>query len=671
MEKKGVYLVFIMVMAGWLTLGSQPADVDARSKVSAVTVYPDRAMVTRQWRHLFQPGLYTLNFSHLPVGLINRSVRVAGRGSAEAVILNVKVERDRLTAAFDQEMRDLEVEKGGMEEQILQLNDRLKALKKREHFLVSLSEKTIEAVSKSEKITHISLSEHEQNLDFLESQLNKVYKQQRQLEKEQQKLRGRADAIEAKINKSRQKGNKEEKKIMVDIEVKKGGNLQVEASYMMREASWTPTYDFRFTSTGRGASLRYGARVQQRTGEDWKNVRLTLSTARLMVYRSVPDLKPQYLNEPSGGTGIIRGLVQLVDGGPIPGVAVELSRHGRIWKRTVTDENGKFLFPAVPAGSYDLRCTLESFKPARLKNLLVYGNKITLPEIVMETGTIQQEIVISGSSPIIDVRKSDTSYIFDRRFRAPNVYGGGSGGGSYSGGSGSGKSKASYSLNDLAKKLGVEESFMKSQGISTTFSLKHRETVLSASRFQKVTIFMDRLNVELEHLAIPKLSDFAFLKARVTNSNRIPLLAGRVDLFYDGAFVNTAHIDFKNPGETFELPVGVDETIRLERKALEIKSRNKGLFKNRRERQLGYTIKVKSFKKHPTMLTVLDQIPVSKDKKVKVITTSIIPAAKKFDEEKDNGIRKWRLQLPPGVEKWIKVRYRVTSPKDHVIKEGD
>ncbi len=676
MEKNRFFLTSIILFLGWLSIPAQPVQVDTRSKVSAVTVYPDRAMVNRQWQQVFKPGVYSLNFSHLPVTLIDRSVRVSGKGGAEAVILNVKVERDTLTTAFKQEMRDLEQEKGRYQEQILRVQDRLKALGKREKFLLSLSEQTVEALSNAKQISQISLKEHQQNLDFLENQLNQVYQRQRQLKKQQRDFKEKVALIQGKFEKNQQKRRKAEKKIMVDIEVKKGGDLRLEVAYMLREASWKPTYDLRFNSTGKGASLTYGALVQQKTGEDWKNVRLTLSTARLMVYRSVPELKPQYFNGPNtGGIGMIRGLVELADGGPVPGVAVTLYRHGSSWKKTVSDENGRFVFIYVPAGSYNLRCDLESFKSGQIKNLLVYGNKITLPKITMETGTIQQEIVVSGEAPVIDMRNSGTSYNYPREFWS-SLGRSGSGGRSYSSGSGSreqriSKLDSSISMKDIAKALGVEKSFMKSQGISTTFSLKHRETVLSTDRFQKVTVFINPVEVKLEHLAIPKLSDFAFLKAKAKNSTKVPLLAGKVDLFYDGAFVNTSHLDFKNPGESFELPVGVDETLRLERKVLEIKSKNKGLFKKKTVRKLGYTIKIKNFKNRPALLTVLDQIPVSHDKKVKVTITSVKPAAQVEKEIKKDGIRKWQMLIQPGAEKLIEVKYIVTSPKNYMIQEGD
>jgi uncharacterized protein (TIGR02231 family) len=68
---------------------------------------------------------------------------------------------------------------------------------------------------------------------------------------------------------------------------------------VVSNASWTPLYDLRAAISSEKAevSLHYRATVTQSTGEDWKDVALTLSTASPQLGSTVPKLYPLWLEE--------------------------------------------------------------------------------------------------------------------------------------------------------------------------------------------------------------------------------------------------------------------------------------------------------------------------------------------------------------------------------------
>lgn len=66
---------------------------------------------------------------------------------------------------------------------------------------------------------------------------------------------------------------------------------QLALEYAVHGARWVPGYDLRMPRTLDGGVLRMRASVIQRTGEDWSNVRLALSTAHLERRADVPELK--------------------------------------------------------------------------------------------------------------------------------------------------------------------------------------------------------------------------------------------------------------------------------------------------------------------------------------------------------------------------------------------
>jgi uncharacterized protein (TIGR02231 family) len=65
---------------------------------------------------------------------------------------------------------------------------------------------------------------------------------------------------------------------------------------VVNDASWYPTYDIRAKNVNSPVVIAYKANVSQQCGEDWKNVKLTLSTGDPSVSGQKPELRPNYLN---------------------------------------------------------------------------------------------------------------------------------------------------------------------------------------------------------------------------------------------------------------------------------------------------------------------------------------------------------------------------------------
>jgi hypothetical protein len=69
------------------------------------------------------------------------------------------------------------------------------------------------------------------------------------------------------------------------------GEARLSLEYAVRGARWVPGYELRMPRSLDGGTLRMRASVLQRTGEDWQNVKLSLSTAELHRRADVPELK--------------------------------------------------------------------------------------------------------------------------------------------------------------------------------------------------------------------------------------------------------------------------------------------------------------------------------------------------------------------------------------------
>lgn len=105
--------------------------------------------------------------------------------------------------------------------------------------------------------------------------------------------------------------------------------------------------------------------------------------------------------------GSIFGTVLDEEGNALPGVSIEATSPRLIGTATaVTDVTGKYRLVSLTPGVYMIKYTLEGFKPFTRGDIVVRINATVTVDIVMEMGTIEEEITVIGESPIIDVKST-------------------------------------------------------------------------------------------------------------------------------------------------------------------------------------------------------------------------------------------------------------------------
>jgi uncharacterized protein (TIGR02231 family) len=83
---------------------------------------------------------------------------------------------------------------------------------------------------------------------------------------------------------------------MVSLSSESGAEVELVVNYIVGNAGWHALYDIRGVNTSKPLTLLYKANVFQNTGENWKNVRLKLSTANPTLGGVKPELPPWYLD---------------------------------------------------------------------------------------------------------------------------------------------------------------------------------------------------------------------------------------------------------------------------------------------------------------------------------------------------------------------------------------
>jgi uncharacterized protein (TIGR02231 family) len=262
------------------------------STLDAVTVFPDRARVTRRGRLALEPGQHQVEIADLPLALVVDSVRASGRGTARARLLGVSTEMRHYVETPAEAARELEAQIQTLQDSDADLAARSEILDKALKALDGLAAQS-DVFARGLAFRNRSPEDQGALYDFIvaresgiQSEILALSRQRRDLARELDRLRRDLATLQAARPRQRYAAT-------VEVEVLAAGDLEIELTYVVQRARWTPLYDLRFS--GDELEITYLAEVSQGTGEDWLGVSLTLSTARPALALVIPELDPWYV----------------------------------------------------------------------------------------------------------------------------------------------------------------------------------------------------------------------------------------------------------------------------------------------------------------------------------------------------------------------------------------
>ena len=263
-------LFFSPFASGQVSLELEP--IEASSTITDVTLYRNRAAITRTTTLDLQVGGYTIYFRELPSSVYLDSVQ-ASTGDNVA-LLSVDTSNKPVANNESEIIRKINAEIDAVESKIDTVNARKEAL------LVQVTMlKTLITRAGNEHEGPIDLEALEKQLVFIGNKMTALTEDQatnnqdhETLKEELRVLRNRRHNITS--NRGKQIDS------IVDIGVKKAGSIEVKLTYLVNNASWQPKYSIRANNAGDEITFEYDVELWQRTGENWTDVSMTLSTAQ-------------------------------------------------------------------------------------------------------------------------------------------------------------------------------------------------------------------------------------------------------------------------------------------------------------------------------------------------------------------------------------------------------
>lgn len=499
------------------------------SKVDTVFVYPNQVVVVRS-AAVNISGAEELIFSGLPGGIDDNTVRVRAAGLK---IGEVQVKKGYL-AEPTPVVRRLEDKVRLLEDSLKTIEDEILILKAKEEFLNSVKLGAPEIIARELQQGKVAPESWRGALGFIADELAKVKVHQLTLSRRQEETKKRLDAARKELQDARALiENRKEVRVEVNGEP---GTYRLVLSYALpRAADWRPYYELRAKPGSEVVELTYFAKVSQRTGEDWEDVKLILSTATPSREVRPPEPHPWFL--------------KLIE---------------EVYQRKMLPAPGGVMAERV----------------------------MPLEEAEVETPR--------------DVVAVET-------------------------------------------------------GVSLQYVLPGKVTLKSGEPAKKLELKVATLPAQFEHYTLPRSLEKAFLTGKLVNTTDFILLPGDANTYVGDEFTGGTQLPAVAPQESLGLGFGVDERVKVKRELVKTFKSGGGVLSKTEKVQFVYRTTVENYHPKQIKIKILEQVPVSQEKEIKVTVTKIEPKFSERDEEK--GIYTYYVELKPRERFEINLEFFVEYPR--------
>ncbi|MCI0713033.1 MAG: mucoidy inhibitor MuiA family protein [Chloroflexi bacterium] len=263
------------------------------TRITAVTVYRNRARVARSGEVELDAGEMTLVLSGLPNVVDPDSVRVSGKG-AGITIRGVDVKSD--VQSDTSSKKDLQDEFDSLRRQEKAIEHEHRALEEKIEYFKALKVQTSEESGHALLKEETSFERVTAIADYIQQQLNRAFEQQRTVSYEWDEVKRQLEAHQIRLLDNDPQKVQAGRAVHVAVEAEAAMTFSFVIEYLVNKASWKPLYDVRLVEDN-SVELTYMAQITQETGEDWDEVDLALSTARPALQSQLPKLEAWYVDD--------------------------------------------------------------------------------------------------------------------------------------------------------------------------------------------------------------------------------------------------------------------------------------------------------------------------------------------------------------------------------------
>ncbi|KAI9510195.1 hypothetical protein F5148DRAFT_995619 [Russula earlei] len=497
--------------------------------IKSVTVFKsNKAEVVRIFKVSLKEGQSKIQIRRLSSSIDTESARVTGLGDAQLfdVVCSIGTGFEEIdTASTAEAVRKLKSKKDVLVKDLDTIND--------------VSE-TMMNYAKSLSGDSVPPRQAERFFESLLSRSNATATVRAELEEGILQL---SRQIEVLSSAEPQKQGNAGGEVTVVIMAKQATDIELRLTYLVRNATWAAAYELHATTESGvpapSVSLHYRARIAQCTGEDWANVKLTLSTGDMnLSNQTIPVLSPTKIRPPRslffGGGGHPQQLHRKANAfGQANVVPVSTFGQPNVFPQAtgfagyvpppapqqaqqfmqVQQQSAAFGGPPVPGGAF--------------------GSAPQPPPPPPPPGTMPIQRRERVSVPVDEWQIDDFNAEEDTAEEATTT-------------------------------IGEPTSVVHESPLALTYHVEGASGVPSDGVPHQVSIAVLPFDAKIQHVTVPKVRPVAYLQATVKNTSDYRLLPGAVHAFVDDSFVSKTSIDGDvAPGDLFSCTLGADPATRI------------------------------------------------------------------------------------------------------------
>jgi hypothetical protein len=604
-------------------------EIPVKTEVSAVTVFMSGAQVTRKKTVELPAGKSTIKFMDLSPYIDAKSIQV--RTSNDVFVLSVNQQFNYTdTIAKNKTIRDLTARQEGLQDKLLLETTNLEIIKEEYAFL---NENRVLGGKNQE----VSLMNLKQTADYYHEKISVLKLKEIEINKKIEVLTKEKGAVQKQINQEGSTKITLQGEILVNVDARIAAACEFTVNYVVSNANWYPSYDIRAKNITEPVELRYKANIHQNTKEDWKNVKLKLSSSNPSQGNTAPKLKPYYLDYYSAPPRY-NTISQ------VSGTIFDTRTHEGLPGVTVLVEGTTIATSTDMNGYYSL-------------SLPENANKI----VVSSVGYESQNVIVNNSTSNVALNTDSKQLRETVVMRGATTIDNGSLAGIQGKVSGAMKGNRDTDNGYLKKKYLAPVDQVENQ-TSIDFDIKTPYTINSDNKNTVVDMDIYSLNANYEYYCVPKIDKEAFLIANILDWEKYNLLAGEANIFFENTFVGKSILDLRNVSDTLKISLGRDKSIVVKREKIKDYT-TRQFIGTKKEETKAWQISVKNNKQQPINMILYDQIPVSTMEEIEIITDNLSGG----DFNTESGEVKWKLKLEPSAKKDMELKYKVKYPKDKAL----
>lgn len=599
-----------------------------KTAVEKVTLFIDGAQVTRTRQIDLPAGNSTVVFTGLSPYLDDKSMQVSAKGKFTVTAVNRlfnhtdSLERSTRQQALEREIAETERQ----QKQLKASREVIEA----EYAMLKVN------CSVGNRNVATPLAGIKELNEYYTARLQALKNKESGINEEAAKLDARERRLRAELAELGGRQSVPMSEVEVRIEAPAACKASFTLTYYVRNAGWFPSYDIRSGGLLEPVEISYKANIFQNTKEEWKNVELTLSSSNPNTGSIAPQLRTYWLDY---GLAAPRYNVNLTNN-TVSGIVFDSRREPLAGASVlvpgttigaITDTQGRYSI-TVPNGATSLQFNYLGYKPrtqaisGSTMNVTMQEDMTAMDEVVVMGYGVSNEL--AGAAPGIRVRGTS----------AP---------------------KKQMAVTEESTVMDVEQT---QNQLGYEFEIKQPYTVASDGKSVTAEIGRFDLPAAYTYQSTPKIDKDAFLVAEATDWEKLNLLQGEANVYFENTFVGKSILDPNQTSDTLRFSMGRDRNIRIERTKENDYSSRRAIGSNQTQ-TTGWKFVVRNTRTEPVVLTLADQLPVSRNSAINVTAEELSGG----QLDKESGIVTWKMELKPGEQRELRLRYAVKYPKGRML----